>query len=311
VTTHPADPAATARDRTAITHLSGSEDPAAGDGARDQPDLRSVLAFLTANVGLAGAVLVYMGWAYTTAFLGHFDVSPLSLDLSVTEYALRGLSLFSPEIVIIGAVTVLAITLLRSVPAEDPAAVFPALLTRGAGWVREHGRLLLRRFGLGLGLAGVAAYLSNAVALPTYLLLVLLGAGPLLAVGSGRDRGPGGRYAYTLAVVTAALCGLWAAGLYADSRGAQAGRDLARDLRSRTAAVVYSADRLALTGPGLRTELLPKGGRYGYRYTGLRLLIARGERYYLLPAGWAEKTDATYVLTDGDDLRIELYAGTR
>jgi len=54
-----------------------------------------------------------------------------------------------------------------------------------------------------------------------------------------------------------------------------------------------------------------RDGRYRYRYTGLRLLITRGDRYYLLPAGWAVRTDATYVLKDGDGLRVAPYAGTR
>ncbi|MDN3358576.1 hypothetical protein [Actinomadura sp. DC4] len=270
-----------------------------------------MLGFLTANVGLAGTVLVYMGWAYTSAWLGHFHVNPLNLDIGVTEYALRGLSLFSPQIVVIGVVAVLVITLLRSVPPDGPAGAPPSLLAV-AGRIRANRRLLTRALGLGIGLAGVFGYVfSGAVAVPTYVLLALLGAGPLLAVGARRGQVPGGRNAYAIAVVTAALCGLWAAGLYASAQGVQAGRNSARDLQGSTAAVVYSADRLALTGPGVLSGELPKGGRYHHRYTGLRLLIARGDRYYLLPTGWTGTTGATYVVKDGDDLRVELYAGTR
>lgn len=58
-------------------------------------------------------------------------------------------------------------------------------------------------------------------------------------------------------------------------------------------------------------EPLPNDSAYRFRYGGLRLLIARGERYYLLPVGWSEQTSATYVLRDSDDIRVELYPGTQ
>jgi hypothetical protein len=137
-----------------------------------------------------------MGWAYTAAWLDYFHVNPLNLEIGITEYALRGLRLFSPPLVLITAVIVVAVELrLVELPpmADSPRTV----LHRAAGRVRGDGPRWIR------------------------------GAGIALAV-----------------------CGL----------------------------VLY---------------------------------FARGRHYYLLPVGWTRNLDATYVLQDGDGIRVELYAGTR
>jgi hypothetical protein len=271
---------------------------------------REALAVLSANAGLALAVLFYMGWAYTNAWLAYFHVNPLNLEIGITEYALRGLRLFSPPVVLITAAIVVAIEL-RLV--ELPAMADPpqTLLQRAVGQVRDNCPRWIRSAGLTVAVCGLVLYFAAYhVSIPTYAVLVLLGTGPLIVASAHRETTTA-RYAYSLAVVTAVLCGLWAGALYADEKGTQEGRRMAGDLNNVTAAVVLSAHRLDITGPGVRSEPLPKGGEYAYRYTGLRLLIARGGNYYLLPVGWTRNLDATYVLQDDDGIRVELYAGTR
>lgn len=271
---------------------------------------REALAVLSANAGLALAVLFYMGWAYTNAWLNYFHVNPLNLEIGITEYALRGLRLFSPPFVLVAAAIVVAIELrLVELPAiDDPPQT---VLHRTIGRVRDNGPRWIRGAGLAVAVCGVVLYFAAyRVSIPTYSILLLLGTGPLIAISTHRDTAAG-RYAYSLAVVTTILCGLWAGALYAGDKGTQEGRRMAGDLNNATAAVVYSTRRLAISGPGVRSEPLPKGGEYGYRYTGLRVLIARGDRYYLLPVGWTRSLDATYVLRDADGIRVELFAGTR
>ena len=45
-----------------------------------------------------------------------------------------------------------------------------------------------------------------------------------------------------------------------------------------------------------------------YRYTGLRRIIERNGRYYLLPLGWDPRTGPTYVIQDGNDVRVRAAA---
>jgi hypothetical protein len=269
-----------------------------------------MLAVLSANTGLAIAVLFYMGWAYTNSWLAYFHLNPLNLEIGITEYALRGLRLFSPVMVLVTAVIVVAAALrLVEVPRidEPPQSLPHVILAR----IRDAGPAVLRTAGVAVGLCGIVLYFAAYhVSIPTYLVLAFLGIGPLIAVSAPRASAVP-RYAYSLAVVTAVLCGLWAGALYAGDKGSEEGRRMARDLVNNTAVVVYSSRRLAIAGPGVRSEPLPKGGVYGFRYTGLRLLIARGGRYYLLPVGWTRGLDPTYVVQDGDGVRVELYAGTR
>jgi hypothetical protein len=268
---------------------------------------RQLLGLISANAVVAGAAMFYMGWVYTSAWLGHFHVNPLDLGFDPTEFALRGLNVFSPVIVLIGAVTLIVIGYGRRELPGLGARYGPA---RWSG-IASRAQAAIPRAGLAVTAAGIVAYLLAAsVNMPTYLVLALIGGGSLMTTGGPRIPRRD-IHATALAFAVAALCGLWAASLYASAKGIAAARETARALPDRTAAVVYSTHRLAIAGPGVQVETLPKKSAYGFRYTGLRLLIARGERYYLLPIGWTEHTSATYVLRDGDDTRVELYSGTR
>ena len=158
---------------------------------------------------------------------------------------------------------------------------------------------------IALGLAWAASYFF----ISTYLILALLGAGPLLLTWPTRAE-PRGRFPYSLAVVIAAVCALWATSLYAHNTGIQAARALVRDLPSRTSVVVYSTERLALSGPGVTVDPLAPGFHYRFEYQGLRLLLDRAGTYYLLPVGWSPRLDITYVLSNTDPIRVELVSGT-
>ena len=105
-----------------------------------------------------------------------------------------------------------------------------------------------------------------------------------------------GRALYALAITVATVCVLWAGSLYAHGL-ADPGRPAGGAQASRARAVaVYSAQRLALSGPGVTVQNLGTAFRYPYEYEGLRLLLARSGTYYLLPAGWTPQFDLTYVL---------------
>jgi uncharacterized membrane protein SirB2 len=286
-------------------------------------EARGIAAIVTANASLAIGTLFYMGWAYTNAWLGYFQINPLDLDIGVTEYALRSLSLFAPALILFGVAAVVLASLpgrLRGLrlAGRVPDTLrdrIPHRVRRIAGWVMglpDRTSLLLWASGLLLlsVAAGLVLLAAAGLAQPTYLLLLLVVVGSLLLSRPGRSSRLG-RIGHSIAIILTAACGLWAAGLYAHNRGVHTAESTVRRLPDQTAIVVYSAQPLALSGLGVSSEKLPTGFRYRYRYQGLRLLIARSDRYYVLPAGWRPGLSATYVLQQSDDLRVELLPGRR
>ncbi|MEU8240939.1 hypothetical protein AB0C07_22070 [Actinoplanes missouriensis] len=106
-------------------------------------------------------------------------------------------------------------------------------------------------------------------------------------------------------VVVVAL--FWAFSVYAQQVGDRLGATLSGNPGGLTVAVVLSAEDLAITGPGVTRTDLGSGGAYRYRYTGLRLLVHRNERWFLLPDGWGRDPAArSIILPDTASLRVEL-----
>ncbi|MET7763301.1 hypothetical protein ABZS71_15195 [Streptomyces sp. NPDC005393] len=105
---------------------------------------------------------------------------------------------------------------------------------------------------------------------------------------------------------------MWVVAEAAGQLGTRDARADAQHLVRRPAVVALSTERLSMTGPGgLRAEDLGPRVHFRYRSSGLRLLLERGSRYYLLPLGWNHRTDPTYVMEDDDSVRIELLPVTQ
>jgi hypothetical protein len=298
------------------------------------------VGLVAANSSLMLAILIYMGWAYDEALYGYFHLTTLDLSLGPLEYALRSLNLFSPDIVI---VAVLLIAVLSIRPWGGPGVVIAAIArapvigacrrllsassaSRGAAdrpsvvlseptareyqaglWTDRTTRTLLAGAGAVLIIIALALYWSAThIRISTFLVLALLGAGPLLLTWPTRTR-HGGRGPYAFAIVIAAICVLWAASVYAEQQGTQTAERIVRDLPTHTAVVVYSTQQLDLSGPGISVQHLPPGSPYHYRYTGLRLLIIQSGTYYLLPVNWNPQMPFTYIIDESDQTRIDLY----
>jgi hypothetical protein len=54
-----------------------------------------------ANASLLAAISIYLGWLYSSAFLGYFHLNPLDLNFGVLDYTLRFVSVFSPAILVV------------------------------------------------------------------------------------------------------------------------------------------------------------------------------------------------------------------
>ncbi|WP_407285370.1 hypothetical protein [Streptomyces sp. BP-8] len=118
-----------------------------------------------------------------------------------------------------------------------------------------------------------------------------------------------GMWGRAVPVFTAGLLVMWGLSLGTAGLGEREARQAAANLVRRPAVVLLSADRISLAGPGVEVSDLGAKVHYRYRYTGLRRLIERNGRYYLLPLGWNHQTGPTYVIHESDDLRVELFPG--
>jgi hypothetical protein len=265
-----------------------------------------------------------MGWAYDDAYLGYFHLNPLDLNVGVVEYMLRSLNLFRSGIVLV-AVGIVVVTAIRgwgldrtqfaqhvAFRAKIRVLAHPAFrrIAPEADVGQLHlSRLLLIGAGAVVTATGlVLAWIASYVTMNTYLVLTLLGGGALLLTWPSRAKRHGG-FSYSLAVIVAAVCTLWAGALYAQASGTSAAQALVRNLPRSTAVVVYSTKPLTLSGPGVTVEQLPIRFEYHYRYQGLRLLISRSPTYYILPVAWDPEYDITYILDSSDQVRIELLSG--
>ncbi|WP_330342246.1 hypothetical protein [Streptomyces sp. NBC_00557] len=91
--------------------------------------------------------------------------------------------------------------------------------------------------------------------------------------------------------------------------GADDAHELGRHVVRLTGVTVFTTERYSIAGPGIAVQDLGPAVHFRYRYTGLRRLIDRSGRYYLVPVGWTHDNAATYILQDGDNLRVELTPG--
>ena len=285
-----------------------SSGPPAQASTKDARNPKNELAAqVIGNASLITAALVYMGWAYEAALLGHFHASALAFKLNVVQYALKSTPFLFRPAIILGAVMVIIIA----------AIVGPGLgrfvqPPRNSGIGRIlHSDLavalgLLILVGLvwfGLGRNGLASWFSNYPEF-FYIAVTLIGVGTLLLTWPNRVRYS--FISFALAIVIAAVCVLWIAGLYASSLGAKAAEGIASSLTTQTAVSVYSIKPLALSGPGVTCQVLSADSLYRYRYKGLRLLYLDSGTYYLLPVNWTRQQGRTYIFQDSDQIRIEL-----
>jgi hypothetical protein len=292
--------------------------PASASQGQGPEDLKNSFAAVVGNTTLLGAVLVYMGWNYENSLLAFFQVPAFSVNVGTVELALKGLvPLFESDVVFFAALLVAVLALASK--ANAMRELVPRAIRDLAGRVREPADRLM-----------IIGVLVTAVVLPltwtnasagtfvgwfashrdgVYFVLSLLAVGQLLSAWPIRRSGAG-PFAYPLALIVAATCTLWAAGIYAGSLGSQAARSFAMGLPRQTAVTVYSVASLDLSGPGVSCQRVPGASGYPYVCKGLRLLYAQSGTYDLLPVRWTSQDGHTFILDDSNQIRIELSPGS-
>lgn len=254
------------------------------------------------------ALMLFAGFVHSSVYYGYFHLESSAIGFDSVELALRSLRLATFPVLITLA---LAIVLPR-LPELLPALGVPAHLIRR---IRRAGRVVARAY-LAFVAAGVVLMLLwRYIQLFAWAAPLLVACGLLLGQTSAaapvatRPRRPWDR---ALPVVGAALFLMWVVALAAGQLGRQDAERDAERVVERVAVLVHSTEQLSITGPpGLIIEDLGEGLHYRYRYSGLRLLVERDHRYYLLPLGWNHDTDPTYVIDDDETIRIELRPGTQ
>jgi hypothetical protein len=123
----------------------------------------------------------------------------------------------------------------------------------------------------------------------------------------------------------------WATAEYADDRGLQTARRLARNIDVSPQAVVYSKVDLGIDPHGVGSGAVRaahgnascaaieatqrRKSAYRYRYAGFRLLAHSAGKYFVTPSHgngepWDPALAAVFVLPDDDTIRIEFLRGT-
>jgi magnesium-transporting ATPase (P-type) len=283
-------------DDTPVAQLSKDQ----GSGSKNR------LIRIIANTSLLTAVLVYMGWAYENALFNYFNVSPLNLNFSIVNYALYSLDVFINAQIIIFTLVLIAIIVLCS---RSSHAVTWFKRMSQANHLAVLGALITAAAGSLLGFGSYSTwFFSN-----TYffcLVIGLVGVGPLLLTWPSPPNAPHrpGQFLYPLAIVVAAACVLWAAETYAAGLGTQEAERMANGGSTLAAVALYSTQPLALSGGGIEVQSIHRS-MYHYRYYGLRLLTDQSGTYYLVPVDYNYQPH-TYIITDSDQIRVELSPGS-
>ncbi|MGW0810135.1 hypothetical protein [Nonomuraea sp. NPDC002799] len=255
------------------------------------------IAFSTFLLTSSATVVIYMGWIWTDSYLELFQLNASAIGYRLDEYALRGLNVFRPGILpwlIVLPLVWLAIGLQRDV------ALRRRLLGGGGASLTAAG----------LVLATVAMWGGSV---STMLILFLVAGGLPMLVAPFREQALG-RSAFIMAAGISILCLLWSGALFAQIRGVEAARAFVGGLAGRTQVSIFAKDQLALNAPGVTRTDLPKG-MYRYRYDGLRLLLSREGKHYLVPVMtyelWRRGYGRTIPLSEGEAIRVEMLPGVR
>jgi hypothetical protein len=279
--------------------------------------LAAVLVGVVAPTTLLVALAYYFGWRREEAFAGYFGIDPALLELSTDEYVLRSVdALFAPVVVLLlVAFCALAIHALLADRIESdytaPVVFLVGLAALAVGLALAVGHpvssrvIYVQALGLGVGAALIMYALAHWPGLQTAT--SSLAATSFVAAG----------------VVIVSL--FWATAEYADDRGLQTARRLARNIDVSPQALVYSKVDLGIDPLGMGSGAAgtcaaiqttqTKKSAYRYRYAGFRLLAHSAGKYFVTPTHgngepWDPAVAAVFVLPDDNTIRIELLRGT-
>jgi len=275
------------------------------------PAVVAVFTSIASQAALITALLYFYGRVRTGWYYGYFGIDTNALGFSTSDYVIRSLNATLPPVIVcaLAILAVLAMTrhldravdFIQERPRLKRATVIViavvivvcvAVLVNGI-WPWRYASYS-RGYPMPIAVIGIAA----AVGIGRRLLL------PSTRWPHSTDR------MWSMAVATFALAGvLWIADLYAGADGVREARDTENTLQSPTSTqfVLYSAERLLVSGPGVQaSEIAAPGSRYHFQYSNLRLLVRTPNEYVILSAEWKKGRDPVIVVPVDDSIRFDV-----
>ncbi|SDH05297.1 hypothetical protein [Pseudonocardia oroxyli] len=256
------------------------------------------------------ALLLYFGRLHAQGLADYFGLQYSVLDLTTQDFVVRS----ADGLILPAALTACAVllalwahwVLTRALPppARQRAlrVVIPVAAVLGCGLVTLA---LVDAFTPGelFDPVGELRGLCLAIGAPLLVYAVRLAR----TAGTGRSSGGTALAEWTAAFALVSVGLFWAAGTYAVGVGTGRARQIADLLGSMPDVTVFSEKDLNLDGqPGVSVQRCPAPERaYGYRYSGLRLVLQSGSQYLLLPVGWSVERGAAILLPRQGGVRLE------
>lgn len=263
--------------------------------------------------GLLTSLLFFVGYVHLGAYYAYFGVDLAVLGLDNTSYITLSANALFPTV---------AALLLVALAALLGHHVLRTRLAEAEPRLRRRASIVLLGIALGLLAAGIlglpqlGAQVQARVAAPALGLgaLLLEYAVPLPPATEEPDPPPPGyrpepvhALRRFLLGAVAVLAVFWFTHDTAHSRGVQAARALAVSLVLQDQAVLYSHQPLEIRGRGVQvTPLDNPESEFGYRYSGLVVLLYSDDRWFLLPRGWTRTNGDPVILVDDDRTRIRV-----
>jgi len=271
--------------------------------------LRQVTGLVLGQLSAVTALAFYFGWARTNAFLQYFGLDASVVNLSTADYVLRSVGAAYWPLMWIGLLVLVALTvhsLIRSALATMSAI-------RRRSWLLAM--VLLGAAMLTVAFAGLFQVWIFPPSVPVIPLLITSGVALITYTAVLYSRADIGRRGVLQRAQFVALAGLiaggvfWMWGSYAAEGGTSSAEGTAAHLAYHADVSVFSSQRLALAGPGIKVDAIGDDQTvYRFRYTGLRLLLRSDNRYFLLPMGWRRGRDPVIVLSESHDVRLQFVA---
>ncbi|TDD35876.1 hypothetical protein E1287_12895 [Actinomadura sp. KC06] len=289
-----------------------AEEPAP-DPAQDWTQRLATLSTFGPPTTIIAGVLIWYGYVATLQRFRYFGV-----DLQLTELANQDLLKFGVEVAYPAAALLLLIALV--------ALGAHALIS---GTILPSRPRAARRLGIGIALIGLALLVRALVGLvstevarnetPGVTPLSLTACAPLLVygfwlarhAGSGESAMDGIERGGRLAAIAIGVMGLfWAANSLAGEVGIARAYDDAKNLGELPEVVIYTKEPLLDVPQETRHADFGEKAAYRHRYQNLRLLLASGDRLFLIPLTW-KPTDSTaristFVIPYDENVRLQL-----
>ncbi|WP_305789881.1 hypothetical protein [Symbioplanes lichenis] len=268
--------------------------PPAADGTTALVRFLELAGLVATPFATLGGLLYYFGWVRTNAVFGHFGIDASLVAYTPQDYLLRSAGVAFRPCAALLAGAALALAVHRLMTRLGPAALIE------------------------LGLAGLVVTAAGLAVLfgrdretdPLHAAVGLVAGALLIELAASRWPGAEGEPAERILrrgiVAGLVVVGLfWAFSVYAQRTGERVAVSLAAG--SLAEATVLSVDDLGLAGAGIRHTRSGGASAFPHRYDGLRLLVYRNDRWFLLPRDWRSGAPVpAVVLRDDDRVRVEL-----